>query len=118
MWSCFDIRSPLHIIFTDTVKEEQYLQRMSSFWLDAVQRWYVLSDPDSNTRRTPPTHFLSIREYISYYTQQVECCICLYLFQSKYIQNKSEELNQEQKDLEKKNTGKRKSRDTDEESRE
>lgn len=36
---------------------------------------------------------------------------------SKYIQNKSEELNREQ-DLEKKNKGKRKSRDTDEESRE
>ncbi|XP_034389456.1 centromere protein S [Cyclopterus lumpus] len=34
-----------------------------------------------------------------------------------YIQNKSEELNQEQRDLKKKNTGKRKSRDT-EESRE
>ncbi|KAM7402258.1 hypothetical protein PAMP_017514 [Pampus punctatissimus] len=34
-----------------------------------------------------------------------------------YIQNKSEELNQEQKDLKKKNTGKRKNRDT-EESRE
>lgn len=37
---------------------------------------------------------------------------------SSYIQNKSKELNQEQKDLKKKNTGKRKSRDTDEESRE
>ncbi|XP_022602472.1 centromere protein S-like [Seriola lalandi dorsalis] len=35
-----------------------------------------------------------------------------------YIQNKSEELNQEQKDLKKKNTGKRKSRETEEESRE
>ncbi|XP_041635093.1 centromere protein S [Cheilinus undulatus] len=35
-----------------------------------------------------------------------------------YIQNKSEELNQEQKDLKKKNTGKRKSRDTEEESKE
>nr|XP_046239419.1 centromere protein S [Scatophagus argus] len=35
-----------------------------------------------------------------------------------YIQNKSEELNQEQRDLKKKNTGKRKSRDTEEESRE
>uniref|UniRef100_A0A3Q3WPS6 Centromere protein S n=1 Tax=Mola mola TaxID=94237 RepID=A0A3Q3WPS6_MOLML len=35
-----------------------------------------------------------------------------------YIQNKSEELNHEQRDLKKKNTGKRKSRDTDEESRE
>ncbi|XP_070700249.1 centromere protein S [Pempheris klunzingeri] len=35
-----------------------------------------------------------------------------------YIQNKSEELNQEQKDLKKKSTGKRKSRDTEEESRE
>ncbi|XP_071351721.1 centromere protein S [Trachinotus anak] len=34
-----------------------------------------------------------------------------------YIQNKSEELNQEQ-NLKKKNTGKRKSRDTEEESRE
>ncbi|XP_075967249.1 centromere protein S [Anarhichas minor] len=34
-----------------------------------------------------------------------------------YIQNKSEELNQEQRDLKKKNTGKRRSRDT-EESRE
>lgn len=34
-----------------------------------------------------------------------------------YIQNKSEELNQEQRDLKKKSTGKRKSRDT-EESRE
>jgi len=39
------------------------------------------------------------------------------LFQSIYIQNKTEELNQEQRDLKKKNTGKRKSRDT-EESRE
>ncbi|XP_070850054.1 centromere protein S [Chaetodon trifascialis] len=37
---------------------------------------------------------------------------------SNYIQNKSEELNQEQRDLKKKNTGKRKSRDTEEESRE
>ncbi|CAB1437865.1 unnamed protein product [Pleuronectes platessa] len=36
---------------------------------------------------------------------------------SKYIQNKSEELNQ-QRELKKKNTGKRKSRDTEEESRE
>ncbi|XP_033482420.1 centromere protein S [Epinephelus fuscoguttatus] len=35
-----------------------------------------------------------------------------------YIQNKSEELNQEQRDLKKKSTGKRKSRDTEEESRE
>ncbi|KAM6947337.1 centromere protein S [Lycodopsis pacificus] len=35
-----------------------------------------------------------------------------------YIQNKSEELNQEQRDLKKKNTGKRRSRDTEEESRE
>ncbi|AWP02660.1 putative centromere protein S-like isoform 2 [Scophthalmus maximus] len=35
-----------------------------------------------------------------------------------YIQNKSEELNQEQRELKKKNTGKRKSRDTEEESRE
>ncbi|TDH13900.1 hypothetical protein EPR50_G00038170 [Perca flavescens] len=35
-----------------------------------------------------------------------------------YIQNKSEELNQEQRDLKKKNAGKRKSRDTEEESRE
>ncbi|CAJ1050585.1 centromere protein S [Xyrichtys novacula] len=35
-----------------------------------------------------------------------------------YIQNKSEELNQEQKNLKKKNTGKRKSRDTEDESRE
>ncbi|XP_034543029.1 centromere protein S [Notolabrus celidotus] len=35
-----------------------------------------------------------------------------------YIQNKSEELNQEQRDLKKKNTGKRKSRDTEEEGRE
>ncbi|KAM7005706.1 centromere protein S [Tautogolabrus adspersus] len=35
-----------------------------------------------------------------------------------YIQNKSEELNQEQRDLKKKNTGKRKIRDTEEESRE
>ncbi|XP_059184798.1 centromere protein S [Centropristis striata] len=35
-----------------------------------------------------------------------------------YIQNKSEELNQEQRDLKKKNTGKRKSRDTEEDSRE
>ncbi|XP_038552966.1 centromere protein S [Micropterus salmoides] len=35
-----------------------------------------------------------------------------------YIQNKSEELNQEQRDLKKKNTGKRKSRETEEESRE
>ncbi|XP_035518600.1 centromere protein S [Morone saxatilis] len=32
-----------------------------------------------------------------------------------YIQNKSEELNQEQRDLKKKSTGKRKSRDTEEE---
>ncbi|KAA8593360.1 hypothetical protein FQN60_009476, partial [Etheostoma spectabile] len=31
-----------------------------------------------------------------------------------YIQNKSEELNQEQRDLKKKNAGKRKSRDTEE----
>ncbi|XP_029288295.1 centromere protein S [Cottoperca gobio] len=31
-----------------------------------------------------------------------------------YIQNKSEELNQEQRDLKKKSTGKRKSRDTEE----
>uniref|UniRef100_UPI0037E9744B centromere protein S n=1 Tax=Semicossyphus pulcher TaxID=241346 RepID=UPI0037E9744B len=37
---------------------------------------------------------------------------------STHIQNKSEELNQEQRDLKKKNTGKRKSRDTEEESRE
>ncbi|XP_037624081.1 centromere protein S [Sebastes umbrosus] len=35
-----------------------------------------------------------------------------------YIQNKSEELNQEQRDLKKKSSGKRKSRDTEEESRE
>ncbi|XP_020484625.1 centromere protein S [Labrus bergylta] len=35
-----------------------------------------------------------------------------------YIQNKSEELNQEHRDLKKKNTGKRKARDTEEESRE
>ncbi|XP_031157400.1 centromere protein S [Sander lucioperca] len=35
-----------------------------------------------------------------------------------YIQNKSEELNEEQRDLKKKNAGKRKSRDTEEESRE
>lgn len=35
-----------------------------------------------------------------------------------YIQKKSEEINQEQRDLKKKNTGKRKSRDTEEESRE
>ncbi|KAM3621447.1 uncharacterized protein V6R79_011302 [Siganus canaliculatus] len=35
-----------------------------------------------------------------------------------YIQNKSEELNQEQRDLKKKNAGKRKSRDTEEDSRE
>uniref|UniRef100_A0A8C4DFG8 Centromere protein S n=1 Tax=Dicentrarchus labrax TaxID=13489 RepID=A0A8C4DFG8_DICLA len=47
--------------------------------------------------------------------QQIECLICLYLFQSIYIQNKSEELNQEQRDLKKKSTGKRKSRDTEEE---
>ncbi len=40
------------------------------------------------------------------------------LFQLIYIQNKSEELNQEQRDLKKKNTGKRKNRDTDEEIRE
>ncbi|KAM8916945.1 centromere protein S isoform 2-T2 [Spinachia spinachia] len=37
---------------------------------------------------------------------------------SVYIQNKSEELIQEHRDLKKKNTGKRKSRDTEEESRE
>ncbi|XP_008287286.1 centromere protein S [Stegastes partitus] len=35
-----------------------------------------------------------------------------------YIQNKSEELTQEQRDLKKKSTGKRKSRDTEEDSRE
>ncbi|KAM8757190.1 centromere protein S isoform 1-T1 [Acanthopagrus schlegelii] len=35
-----------------------------------------------------------------------------------YIQNKIEELNQEQKDLKKKSTGKRKSRDTEEENKE
>uniref|UniRef100_A0A3Q1G1U4 Centromere protein S n=1 Tax=Acanthochromis polyacanthus TaxID=80966 RepID=A0A3Q1G1U4_9TELE len=35
-----------------------------------------------------------------------------------YIQNKSEELTQEQRDLKKKGTGKRKSRDTEEDSRE
>ncbi|TKS71300.1 Centromere protein S [Collichthys lucidus] len=34
---------------------------------------------------------------------------------SVYIQNKSEELNQDQRELKKKNTGKRKSRDTEEE---
>ncbi|XP_074550918.1 centromere protein S [Halichoeres trimaculatus] len=37
---------------------------------------------------------------------------------SVYIQRKSEELNQEQMDLKKKNTGKRKIRDTEEEGRE
>uniref|UniRef100_A0A3Q2CI08 Centromere protein S n=1 Tax=Cyprinodon variegatus TaxID=28743 RepID=A0A3Q2CI08_CYPVA len=37
---------------------------------------------------------------------------------SRHIQNKSEELAQEQKDTRKKNTGKRKSRDTEEESKE
>lgn len=35
-----------------------------------------------------------------------------------YIQKKSEEFNQEQRDLKKKNTGKRKSKDTEEESKE
>ncbi|XP_028262326.1 centromere protein S [Parambassis ranga] len=37
---------------------------------------------------------------------------------SNYIQNKSEELTQEQKELKKKSTGKRKSKDIEEESRE
>ncbi|XP_063766296.1 centromere protein S [Eleginops maclovinus] len=37
---------------------------------------------------------------------------------STHIQNKSEELNQEQRELKKKSTGKRKSRDTEEESKE
>lgn len=62
------------------------------------------------------THF-SINIEGIYSTADVKCHISLYLFQSIYIQNKCDELNQEQKDVKKKSTGKRKSKDT-EESRE
>lgn len=68
------------------------------------------------------THFTLILKHTCvrvYILQQTaNLMFNLPLFQLIYIQNKSEELNQEQRDLKKKNSGKRKSRDTEEESRE
>lgn len=83
---------------------------------------YVITSCIQATR----TYFIRLLKFTGtvhgyrYFTADsiLQCLICLYLFQSIYIQNKSEELNQEQRDLKKKSTGKRKSRDTEEENKE
>lgn len=104
---------PHLLSISDMLKEAQWLPKMWSLWPVAVLHWWVtgvLTKPLCNhacirTCKTP------IQDPRITERQQIYCLICLYSFQSNYIQNKSEELNQEQKNLKKK-TVKRKSRDT------
>lgn len=126
-------------LLSDMLKEAPCLQTMWSFWLVAALHWWVFlptqyyTTPCKCHLKSKPNTFLSqwlwttdhftpdnhnIAPYKGILQQTAKVMFDFLLFQSIYIQNKSEELNQEQRDLKKKNTGKRKIRDTDEDSRE
>lgn len=106
----YDNIKTLQLDVSDTPKEALCLQKTWSSWPVAALHWWVqYSD-------------LSVCTCVCVWTNctagsKLNVGFCFYSFQSIHIQNKIEELNQEQS-LKKKSTGKRKIRDTDEENRE